>query len=58
MIGLTKMKIKEFKKLVKQETPEKIITMYYMDQIYLTDKQLEQIIKLKNEEGKIGKKNI
>jgi len=42
------MKIKEFIKIKKQETPEKIIRMYCADKIYLTDKQLTEVIALKN----------
>ena len=42
------MKIKEFKKLKKQLDPKKIIYKHCNLEIYLTDRQLQEIIDLKN----------
>lgn len=45
------MKIKEFKKLKKEMEPKKIIYRYCHNLIYLTSKQLDEIIELKNRKG-------
>lgn len=42
------MKIKEFNKLLKVERPKKIIYMHCFEQIFLTKKQLDIVIDLKN----------
>lgn len=39
------MKIKDFEKLKKKKTPEEIKQMYIRGEIWLTDKQLEEILK-------------
>lgn len=50
------MKAKEFEKLLKTFSPSDIIRMYCMNKIYLYSKQLDKVIKLKNEKGeKYGK---
>ena len=51
------MKAKELKKLIKELTPNQIIAKYMVRQIYLTDAQLDKVIKLKKgtpEEGHGG----
>lgn len=50
------MKEKEFKKLLKTTSPIDIIRMYCMNKIYLYSKQLDKVIKLKNEKAEY--KNI
>ena len=51
------MKIKDFNKLIKTESPKKILFRYMyacydkVDGIYLTNKQLEKVIQLKNSES-------
>ncbi len=42
------MKKKEFNKLLKEKTPKEIINMYTTLKIYLTDRQLDYVINLKN----------
>lgn len=42
------MKIKEFNKLLKIEKPKKIIYMHCIEKIFLTKKQLNIVIDLKN----------
>lgn len=42
------MEQKKFKKLLKEKSPQQIIGMYTHWLIYLTDKQLDKCIKLKN----------
>lgn len=44
------MKIKEFDKLIKKEKPSIILVRYINNQIYLTNKQLIKVLKLKDEE--------
>ena len=39
------MKIKDFEKLKKKHTPEEIKQMFIRGEIWLTDKQLEEILK-------------
>lgn len=45
------MKIKEFKKLLKTDSPKHIIFLHTISKIYLTDKQLQLVIDMKNEGG-------
>jgi len=45
------MKNKEFNKLLKTEKPKKIIYMHCFEKIYLTGKQLDKVIDLKNKGG-------
>ena len=42
------MKIKDFNKLIKKDNPKHIIFLYTTSQIWLTNKQLDKIIKIKN----------
>lgn len=42
------MKIVEFKKLIEKEEPKKIIAMHYTSRVYLTDKQLDIVLNLKD----------
>lgn len=42
------MEKKAFEKLLKKETPKRIIYLYICDKIYLTSKQLDKVIALKN----------
>lgn len=44
------MKIKEYKKLIKKENPKQIIRDYINDFLSLTDRQLKEVIELKNKE--------
>lgn len=44
------MKIKDLAKLKKEKTPKQIIGLYTHRKINLTDKQLTEILKLKNKE--------
>lgn len=51
------MKAKELNKLLKNNTPNKILTKYMLGEIYLTNSQLDKVIKLKKgtkEEGHGG----
>lgn len=51
------MKTKEFKKLLKNYSPQTILTKYMMCEVYLNNKQLDQVIELKKdtpEEGRGG----
>lgn len=43
---------KEYKKLLKQYSPKKIINMYIMGKIDLKSKQIDELIELKNKEVK------
>lgn len=45
------MKTSEFKKLVRKykDNLQTIIMMYCMDKIYLTDKQLDEVLKLRGD---------
>lgn len=43
------MKIKEFKKIIKNKEYKKLINAHINGKIYLTDNQLGQVIKLKND---------
>ena len=45
------MKTKEFNKLLKTEKAKKIIYMHCFEKIYLTKKQLDIVIELKNKGG-------
>ncbi len=47
------MKAKNYKKLLKEKNPKEIIRLYCNNKIFLNSKQLDEIIKLKNE----GEKN-
>lgn len=42
------MKIVDFKKLIEKEEPKKIIAMHCTSRIYLTDKQLNIVLNLKD----------
>lgn len=42
------MRIKEFNKLLKKDQPKHIIFLHTISQIWLTDKQLQKVIDLKN----------
>lgn len=42
------MRIKDFKKLKKEKTPKQIIALHIHNLIYLTDKQLDEVLELKN----------
>lgn len=42
------MKTIEFKKILKEKTPQEIIGLHTHWKIYLTNKQLQQVIDLKN----------
>lgn len=46
------MKEIKFKKMVETMQPRKIIAQYIHNKINLTSKQLQEVIRLKNEEGK------
>lgn len=51
------MRAKEFKKLVKEYSPQTILTKYMKLEIYLNDRQLDQVIQMKEgteEEGRGG----
>lgn len=51
------MKTKEFKKLIKNYSPQTILTKYMMCEFYLNNRQLDQVIELKKgtqEEGHGG----
>ena len=50
------MRIKEFEKLKKQFEPKKIIFFHCTGLIYLTNKQLDAILELKNKEVRKWKK--
>lgn len=41
---------KDLKKLKKEKTPKQIIYLHCHNEIYLTDKQLNEMIELKNKE--------
>jgi hypothetical protein len=45
------MKTKDFKKLVREhkDNLQKLISMHCMDKIYLTDKQLDEVLKLRGD---------
>lgn len=42
------MLIKEFKNLLKKDTPKHIIFLHCTSQIYLTHNQIEEVLNLKN----------
>lgn len=42
------MERKKLKELLKKKTPKEMIKLYCLGDIYLTDKQLEEMIELKN----------
>lgn len=46
------MQIKEFEKMKKKTEPKKMIFLHCIGEIYLTNKQLSEIIDLKNKEIK------
>ena len=46
----------KLKKLLESDSPKKIIALYHMEKIDLTDNQLSKIIKIKNEREKVWKK--
>ena len=46
------MRIKDFKKILKDKTPEEIIYMHISWKIYLTNNQLEKVLELKNKKGR------
>ena len=51
------MKANELDKLLKEKTPNQILTKHILGEIYLTNSQLDKIIKLKKgtpEEGHLG----
>lgn len=51
------MRTKDFKKLIKNYSPQTILTKYMTCEIYLNNKQLDQVIELKKdtpEEGRGG----
>lgn len=43
------MKAKDFNKLLRKQKPKEIIRNYCMNKIYLTNFQLDKVIKLKQE---------
>lgn len=45
---MSKTNEREFKILLKNNTPKKIIQMHIMSEINLTSKQLDKVIELKN----------
>lgn len=53
------MKTNEFKKLVREHKNDlqTIIMMYCMDKIYLTDKQLDEVLKLRGDRDGRNKRN-
>lgn len=53
------MKTSEFKKLVRKykDDLQTIIMMYCMDKIYLTDKQLDEVLKLRGDRDGRNKRN-
>ena len=51
------MKTKDFKKLIKNYSPQTILTRYMLCELWLNNKQLDQVIKMKKgteEEGHGG----
>lgn len=48
------MKAKEFNKLLKEKTPNQILSKYMLSEIYLTNSQLDKLIKLKRETSEEG----
>lgn len=42
------MRVKDFKKLLKNDTPKHIIYLHTLSKINLTSKQLDEVIALKN----------
>ena len=50
------METKAFKKLLKEKEPKKIIYMHCNHEIYLTGKQIDKLIDLKEKEKKNEKK--
>lgn len=38
----------EFKKIIKNDNPKHIIFLHTISEIYLTDKQLDKVIEMKN----------
>lgn len=53
------MKTSEFKKLVREHKSDlqTIIMMYCMDKIYLTDKQLDEVLKLRGDRDARNNRN-
>ena len=53
------MKTSEFKKLVREHKNDlqTIILMYCMDKIYLTDKQLDEVLKLRGDRDARNNRN-
>lgn len=53
------MKTSEFKKLVRKykDNLQTIIMMYCMDKIYLTDKQLDEVLKLRGDRDARNNRN-
>ena len=53
------MKTSEFKKLVREhkDNLQTIIMMYCMDKIYLTEKQIEQVLKLRGDRDARNNRN-
>lgn len=53
------MKANEFKKLVREHKSDlqTIILMYCMDKIYLTEKQIEQVLKLRGDRDARNNRN-
>lgn len=46
------MRIKYFKKILKDKTLEEIISMHISWKIYLTNNQIEKVLELKNKKGR------
>lgn len=44
------MKANEFKKLIEEKTPQKIISLHTRRKIYLTPRQIDQLLELKKED--------
>ena len=44
------MRIKDFEKLIKTETPQRIIAKHVKSEIWLTEKQLDKVIELRGKE--------
>lgn len=42
------MKIKDFKQIIKEKEPERIISMHTHEKITLTEKQINKVLELKN----------
>ncbi len=55
---LTKVKIREFNKKMKEESPDKILSEYMTCKIYLTEKQLEKVCEKSSHHGACNTKEV